>query len=63
MPGGKPAGVPCVQLSDDRRCRLFGDPQRPACCSSLRPAHEMCGADRQQALRWLERLERMTRPG
>ena len=53
MPQGKPAGVPCVQLDEALRCRLFGHPQRPAVCASLAPAPEMCGHTREQALRWL----------
>lgn len=62
MPDGKPAGVRCVQLTDDLRCRLFGHPDRPACCDGLRPSAEMCGDDREHALAWLTRLERETRP-
>ena len=63
MPLGKPAGVPCVQLDEDLRCRLFGLPQRPAVCASLEPATEMCGSTREQALHWLTTLERATTPG
>lgn len=63
MPAGKPAGVRCVQLDDRQRCRLFGRPERPVVCGSLRPEAEMCGADREQALGWLTRLERQTQPG
>lgn len=59
-PGGKPAGVACVQLDDALRCRLFGRPERPAVCASLRPAPDMCGDDRHQALRWLGWLEQAT---
>lgn len=62
MPQGKPAGVRCVQLDDELRCRLFGHPQRPAVCASLAPAPEMCGRTREQALRWLTALERATAP-
>jgi Fe-S-cluster containining protein len=62
MPGGKPAGVPCVQLLPDFRCALFGHPERPAVCASLRPTEEMCGADREAALAYLIRLDRATRP-
>ncbi len=62
MPQGKPAGVPCVQLTPDLRCALFGQPERPACCSGLQPQAEMCGADRDHALRWLTWLERQTKP-
>jgi len=62
MPQGKPAGVPCLHLSDDLRCRLFGRPERPSFCGGLRPSLEMCGETREQALVWLERLERLTAP-
>jgi len=62
MPRGKPAGIPCVQLLPDYRCALFGRPERPAVCASLRPTEEMCGANRDDALGFLTRLERATRP-
>lgn len=62
MPVGKPAGVRCVQLDDQQRCRLFGRPERPAVCASLRPEPAMCSADRAQALLRLARLEALTRP-
>ncbi len=62
MPGGKPAGVRCAQLTADRRCALFGDPRRPAVCSSLRPAPTMCGRDTAAAMRHLVRLELLTAP-
>lgn len=56
----KPAGVACRYLTGDYRCSIFAGPQRPACCSGLRPTAEMCGADRLQALAWLADLERRT---
>lgn len=62
MPRGKPAGVPCVQLSPDHRCLIFGRPERPACCSGLSPSLEMCGTSRTEALLWLTRLEAATAP-
>ena len=62
MPYGKPAGVRCVQLGDDLRCAIFGQPERPACCSGLQPQDEMCGATRTEALAWLTRLETLTQP-
>lgn len=63
MPQGKPAGVRCVQLDAQERCRLFGRPERPVVCTSLSPAMEMCGDSREQALTWLARLEVATVPG
>lgn len=62
MPQGKPAGVRCIQLDEALRCRLFGDPRRPACCSGLAASAEMCGDNREQALTYLAGLERATRP-
>ncbi|TJZ77362.1 YkgJ family cysteine cluster protein [Chitiniphilus eburneus] len=62
MPGGKPAGVPCIHLMADYRCALFGRPERPACCGGLQPSLEMCGSDRDGALAWLAELERLTAP-
>jgi len=62
MPHGKPAGIPCVQLLPDYRCALFGRPERPAVCVSLRPTEEMCGARREEALAYLAALELVTRP-
>lgn len=62
MPGGKPAGVRCVQLTPDHRCRLFGRPERPAVCNRLRPSEEMCGGSREEALLSLAMLEIATAP-
>lgn len=63
MPHGKPAGIPCVQLLPDLRCAIFGRPERPAFCASLRPTQEMCGASREEAMAYLDKLERLTNPG
>lgn len=63
MPEGKPAGVRCVQLTDDNRCLLFGRPERPAVCIALRPTPEMCGTTTEEALIYLTWLEEFTAPG
>jgi hypothetical protein len=62
MPHGKPAGVPCIQLDDELRCKAFGSPARPAFCAGLQPSAEMCGESREQAMLWLTRLELATLP-
>jgi hypothetical protein len=62
MPQGKPAGVPCIQLDSAGLCRLFGRPERPAVCVSLKPQPEMCGSSRDEALHTLAQLERLTAP-
>jgi uncharacterized protein len=62
MPGGKAAGVRCVQLSRDNRCLLFGCAERPAVCVRLQPARDMCGRSSSEALTLLAKLEAATRP-
>lgn len=62
MPDGKPAGVRCVQLTEDNRCKLFGKAERPEVCARLRPSEEMCGASADDAFAWLTALELATAP-
>jgi uncharacterized protein len=62
MPNGKPAGVRCVQLDEQNRCRLFGRPERPAVCSGLKPSLVMCGDTQAHALSYLKQLEAATAP-
>lgn len=60
--GGKPAGVRCIQLSEDYRCLLYGLPERPLVCMKLKPSEEMCGTNREEALVYLAYLETATFP-
>ena len=62
MVNGKPAGVPCVNLDENMRCRIFGSPERPAFCASLQPSAEMCGSCRAEAMQFLTKLEQLTAP-
>jgi uncharacterized protein len=62
MKEGKPAGIACVQLDADYRCKIFGQPNRPACCSGLQASLEMCGNHRDEALAMPQQLEVLTRP-
>src|SRR5579883_2683317 len=62
MPNGKPAGVRCIHLTLDNRCKLFGKPERPTVCGNLRPSEDMCGCSRQEAFVRLMVLERATTP-
>ncbi|NBV75975.1 MAG: YkgJ family cysteine cluster protein [Methylococcaceae bacterium] len=62
MPMGKPAGVACIQLLADFRCAVFNQPCRPGFCAGLKPAEEMCGANREQAMLRLAALEIATQP-
>ena len=62
MQGGKPAGVRCIQLTDDHRCKLYGRPDRPKVCGNLQPERDMCGDRDEDAFRTLAEWERMTSP-
>ena len=62
LPDGKPAGVRCPHLADDITCRLFGRPERPAVCGSLRPQLEMCRDSASEAMAVLIRWETLTAP-
>ncbi len=60
MPAGKPAGVRCIQLTADNRCRLFDKPERPSVCIQFQAALDMCGEGRGEALINLSRMEKLT---
>lgn len=60
MPQGKPAGVRCIQLTQDNQCKLFGKPERPKVCNRFQATREICGSSREQALTRLSALEQAT---
>lgn len=62
MPDGKPAGVRCIQLTDDNRCKIFGKQERPKVCSNLQPSPDMCGNTDEEAMKILTMLEELTKP-
>lgn len=62
MPLGKPAGVRCIQLTEDNKCKIFGDASRPKVCSSLQASIELCGECSEEALSYLNQLEEETSP-
>lgn len=57
MPQGKPAGVRCINLDDDMRCKIFNDPNRPETCANFKAEALFCGNTRQEALKILSMLE------
>lgn len=61
MSEGKPAGVRCIALTNENKCSLFDMPERPKVCRSLQPSIEMCGYSRNDALNYLDMLEKQTR--
>lgn len=62
MPKGKPAGVRCIQLTEDNKCKIFGDTRRPYVCKELKPSKEMCGKNNKEAHAFLTLLEDETNP-
>ena len=60
MPHGKPAGVPCIHLTAERRCGLFGQPERPAVCEAFQATPDLCGASSADAFARLTALETET---
>lgn len=62
MPQGKPAGVRCAHLDEAMRCRLFGDPRRPAVCAAFAAEEGVCGSTRAEALTILSHLEVQSAP-
>lgn len=62
MEAGKPAGMRCIQLSEDNRCLIFTSDLRPAVCGSLRPSSEMCGSNACEAMQRLTEWEQTTQP-
>ena len=71
MPGGKPAGIRCVNLTADNLCGIYGRVDRPAVCGSddrpavcgaLKASKEMCGDSFGEAYERLASLELATRP-
>lgn len=61
MPGGKPAGVRCIHLTDDCRCAIFNLPGRPKVCADFQAEELVCGSSRDEALSILSELENQTR--
>lgn len=62
MPSGKPAGVCCVNLDAEGKCRVWGTPDYPAVCRGFKPEPGACGESAEEALRLIAGMERATRP-
>jgi hypothetical protein len=60
MPQGKPAGERCLHLNVENLCALFGKPERPAVCGGFKAGVDVCGNDRDDAIRIIGWLEQMT---
>ncbi len=56
MPNGKPAGMPCIHLTDSYQCGIFHHPDRPLVCAQFTPEKAFCGNSREEALQILTSL-------
>ncbi len=57
MTNGKPAGVPCIHLDDQMRCKIFNHPDRPVTCYNYKAEIQFCGNTREEAFKILDQLE------
>jgi len=60
MKTGKAAGVRCVQLDHDNRCKLWGLASRPDFCDRFVASVEICGQSRYEAMQLITQMERST---
>ena len=58
MPDGKPAGVRCIQLSDDLLCKLIDSPLRPQVCIGFKFDPIICVNNRDEAMNIISNLEK-----
>lgn len=57
MPDGKPAGVRCIQLTDDFLCKLIDSPDRPKVCFGFVFDPLVCGESSEEAMKIISDLE------
>jgi Fe-S-cluster containining protein len=57
MKGGKPGGVRCIHLTTDLKCAIFHSKSRPQVCADFKADPEVCGKNREEALKILSDLE------
>lgn len=62
MPEGKPAGIRCINLTNENLCSIYFSSARPDVCKNLTPSPEMCGNDNNHAEKYLTALEELTKP-
>ncbi|HUX56103.1 MAG TPA: YkgJ family cysteine cluster protein [Bacteroidales bacterium] len=58
MPGGKPSGVRCIHLTDDYKCAIYTNPEKPQVCTDFKAEPEFCGTNREEAMRILGSLSK-----
>ena len=57
MPGGKPAGVRCIHLSNELTCSIYSSPDRPKVCNGFQADPLVCSNSREEAMKIFAELE------
>lgn len=57
MPHGKPAGTPCIHLSEDYSCLIYEHADKPDVCVNFKADPDVCGTNREEAMILLTALE------
>lgn len=57
MSGGKPAGVRCIHLDRQLRCKIFDHPDRPEVCRNFKADPLICGGNATEAAEIMTSLE------
>lgn len=58
LPNGKPKGVVCPHLTDDKKCSIFFSPDRPRVCDGFKAEKDFCGNSFEEAMDILSDLEK-----
>ena len=59
MNNGKPAGVRCIHLAPDMKCKIYST--RPEVCINFTPTADLCGNNFKEACANLSQLEEITK--
>ena len=63
MLGGKPAGVICANLAPNSyQCKIWEQENYPKVCQEFKACDDVCGDNREEALKLITILELTTQP-
>jgi len=57
MSNGKPAGVRCIHLDENKTCKIFCSQDRPAVCGGFKAEKMICGDSFEEAMEVLTHWE------
>lgn len=59
MPGGKPAGIRCIHLTENYRCAIYDTADKPRVCTDFKAEPEFCGNSGEEAMQILSSLSKI----